>query len=546
MRQALENPFYYLDNFRQVLAWVGERHGDLLDDQERGFLDQFELIPYASQALLVRMVMRKGLLFRASKLRYAEIGCAIEASAALVERGWLETNPMVDITQLFGLLKKDELLAVFGNSAAGQRKTDLFQAMQVEHTEPKPFVSWCEGLADAAFRLAIGDLCDRLRLMFFGNIHQDWSEFVLADLGIFRYEQVAFSPASRAFHARADVDAYLHLHRCRERFEAGEAVETVLPDVPATGYANEWLENRRGKLLLSLARQCERDGSWSLALKLHAANGYPGARERAIRVLERHDQPEAALQLALTADAAPESEHEAQQLQRILPRLRRTLGETTPRSRHTAQPERIDLRLPRPETMSVEHAVREHLTRSDAPAYYVENALINSLLGLLCWDAIFAPLPGAFFHPFHAGPADLARPDFHSRRAELFDDCLNKLGTDEYRDCIRNVYRHKFGVQSQFVSWGLFDEALLDLALECIPAEHLRAFFHRILLDVPNHRSGLPDLVQFFPDEQCYRLVEVKGPGDRLQDNQKRWIDFALRHRVPIAVCYVQWDEAST
>ncbi len=546
MRQALENPFYYLDNFRQVLAWVGERHGDLLDDQERGFLDQFELIPHASQALLVRMVMRKGLLFRASKLRYAEIGCAIEASAALVERGWLETNPMVDITQLFGLLKKDELLAVFGNSAAGQRKTDLFQAMQVEHTEPKPFVSWCEGLADAAFRLAIGDLCDRLRLMFFGNIHQDWSEFVLADLGIFRYEQVAFSPASRAFHARADVDAYLHLHRCRERFEAGEAVETVLPDVPATGYANEWLENRRGKLLLSLARQCERDGSWSLALKLHAANGYPGARERAIRVLERHDQPEAALQLALTADAAPESEHEAQQLQRILPRLRRTLGETTPRSRHTAQPERIDLRLPRPETMSVEHAVREHLTRSDAPAYYVENALINSLLGLLCWDAIFAPLPGAFFHPFHAGPADLARPDFHSRRAELFDDCLNKLGTDEYRDCIRNVYRHKFGVQSQFVSWGLFDEALLDLALECIPAEHLRAFFHRILLDVPNHRSGLPDLVQFFPDEQCYRLVEVKGPGDRLQDNQKRWIDFALRHRVPIAVCYVQWDEAST
>ncbi|WP_417778571.1 VRR-NUC domain-containing protein [Stutzerimonas xanthomarina] len=545
MRQALENPFYYLDNFRQVLAWVGERHGDLLDDQERGFLDQFQLIPQASQALLVRMVMRKGLLFRASKLRYTEIGCAIEASTALVEHGWLETNPMVDITQLFGLLKKDELLAVFGSSATGQRKTDLFQAMQAEHAEPKPFASWCEGLEDAAFRLAIGDLCDRLRLMFFGNIHQDWSEFVLADLGIFRYEQVAFSPASRAFHARADVDAYLHLHRCRERFEAGEAVETVLPDVPASGYANEWLENRRGKLLLSLARQCERDGSWSLALKLHAANGYPGARERAIRVLERHGQPEAALQLALTADAAPESEHEAQQLQRILPRLRRTLGETAPRSRVTAQPERIDLRLPRPDAMSVEHAVRERLTRSDAPAYYVENALINSLLGLLCWDAIFAPLPGAFFHPFHAGPADLARPDFHSRRAQLFDDCLNKLGTDEYRDCIRNVYRQKFGLQSQFVSWGLFDETLLDLALECIPAEHLRAFFQRILLDVPNHRSGLPDLVQFFPDEQRYRLIEVKGPGDRLQDNQKRWIDFALRHRAPIAVCYVQWDEAS-
>ncbi|TCD24470.1 VRR-NUC domain-containing protein [Pseudomonas sp. IC_126] len=543
MRQALENPFYYLDNFCQVLAWVGERHGDLLDDDERAFLDRFPQIPQASQALLVRMVMRKGTLFRASKLRYEEIGCPLQASAMLIEHGWIEANPVLDLVQLFGLLKKDELLRVFGGAANGQRKGDLLQTLLAEHEQAKSFASWCEMLGEAAFGLTIGDLCDRLRLMFFGNIHQDWSEFVLADLGIFRYEQVAFSPASRAFHARSEVDAYLHLHRCRERFDAGEAVETVLLDIPATPYANDWLENRRGKLLLSLARQCERNGDLSLALQLHAANRYPGARERAIRVLERCDQPQAALQLALVAQAAPESEHEAQQLQRILPRLRRTLGKPAARRASIAQPERINLILPRPNGMSVEHAVREHLTRDDAPVYYVENALINSLLGLLCWEAIFAPLPGAFFHPFHAGPADLARPDFHTRRADLFSECLSKLGTDEYRDCIRRMYQQKFGLQSQFVSWGLFDDTLLDVALDCIPAEHLRAFFQRILQDVPSHRSGLPDLVQFWPGERRYRLIEVKGPGDRLQDNQKRWIDFALRHAVPIAVCYVQWAE---
>jgi hypothetical protein len=545
MRQALENPFYYLNNFRQVLAWVGERHGDLLDDDERAFIDRFQQIPQPSQALLVRMVMRKGVLFRASKLRYAEIGCPIETSAALLEQGWIEADPALDLVQLFGLLKKDELLRVFGAALSSQRKSDLLQSLLAEHTQPKPFASWCEALGDTAFALTINDLCDRLRLMFFGNIHQDWSEFVLADLGIFRYEQVAFSSESRAFHARTDVDAYLHLHRCRERFEAGESVESVLTDVPMTPYANDWLENRRGKLLLGLGRQCERAGDLSLALRLHAANGYPGARERAIRVLERSEQPEAALQLALAAEAAPESEHEAQQLQRILPRLRRALGETAPRRASIAQPERVDLILPRPEGMSVEHAVREHLTTSNAPVYYVENALINSMLGMLCWDAIFAPLPGAFFHPFHAAPADLARPDFHARRAGLFDECLSKLGTNEYRDCIRRVFREKFGLQSHFISWGLFDETLLELALDCIPAEHFKAFFQRILLDVPNHRSGLPDLIQFWPGERRYQLIEVKGPGDRLQDNQKRWIDFALRHQVPIAVCYVQWEETA-
>lgn len=546
MRQALENPFYYLENFRQVLAWVGERHGDLLADHERAFLDRFSEVPQASQALLVRMVMRKGTLFRASKLRYAEIGCPLEASAALIDQGWIDADPTLDLVQLFALLNKDELIRVFGPpTGRSQRKTDLLQTLLAEHVQPRPFRNWCEALGEVAFGLNISELCDRLRLMFFGNIHQDWTEFVLADLGIFRYEQVSFSPASRAFHSREDVDAYLHLHRCRERFEAGEALDEVLADIPHVPYANEWLEHRRGKLLLSIGRQCERVGDLSQALRLHATNNYPGARERAIRVLERCDQPEAALQLASEANAAPESEHEAQQLQRILPRLRRALGEPVARRRVVVEAERIDLAIARQPGLSVEQAVREHLSRSEAPAYYVENALINSLLGLLCWDAIFAPLPGAFFHPFHAAPADLARPDFHARRAGLFDECLSKLGTDEYRDCIRRVFREKFGLQSQFVSWGLFDETLLELALECIPAEHLKAFFQRILLDVPNHRSGLPDLIQFWPGDRRYQLIEVKGPGDRLQDNQKRWIDFAQRHQMPIAVCYVQWAEAT-
>ena len=89
------------------------------------------------------------------------------------------------------------------------------------------------------------------------------------------------------------------------------------------------------------------------------------------------------------------------------------------------------------------------------------------------------------------------------------------------------------------------NEQLLEDALSCVPAEHLRLCFQRILRDVPNHRSGLPDLIQFWPGERRYRLIEVKGPGDRLQDNQKRWIDFALQHDIPIAVCYVQWTEGA-
>ncbi|PKL99155.1 MAG: nuclease, partial [Gammaproteobacteria bacterium HGW-Gammaproteobacteria-7] len=216
MRQALENPFYYLDNFQQVLAWVGRHHGDLLDETERVFIERFAVLPQPSQALLVRMVMRKGALFRASKLRYGEIGCPRQAAAPLIEQGWIDSERELTLEQLFGLLTKGELLQLFGAAnAAGLRKAELLERLHAVHDLAKPFGAWWAGSEDAVFALCIDELCERLRLLFFGNIHQDWSEFVLADLGVYRYEQVPFSPASRAFSSRAELDAYLHLHRCR-------------------------------------------------------------------------------------------------------------------------------------------------------------------------------------------------------------------------------------------------------------------------------------------------------------------------------------------
>ena len=39
--------------------------------------------------------------------------------------------------------------------------------------------------------------------------------------------------------------------------------------------------------------------------------------------------------------------------------------------------------------------------------------------------------------------------------------------------------------------------------------------------------------------ERRYRLIEVKGPGDRLQDNQIRWLSFCVAQEIPVCVCKV-------
>jgi hypothetical protein len=211
-----------------------------------------------------------------------------------------------------------------------------------------------------------------------------------------------------------------------------------------------------------------------------------------------------------------------------------------------AKPERLEVSLPQPEAaISVEQAVLAHWSRPEAPIYYVENALINSLFGLLCWEAIFAPLSGAFFHAFHSGPADLWSPTFHRRRQALFERCLARLEDDSHAAHIKQVFADKHGTQSAFVYWGALSVQLLDTALQCIPALHLRRCFERLLLDLRQNRAGLPDLIQFWPLERRYRMIEVKGPGDRLQDNQRRWLEYCRSAEIPVAVCHVRWQQAA-
>jgi tetratricopeptide (TPR) repeat protein len=549
---SLDDPFYYLTNFRFVLDWVGERHADLLSADERDFLDQFDTLPRSSQALLVRMVMRKGELFRLSKLRYAEVGDSATAMTPLITLGWVDDQPALGIDELFNQLRLAELRHILADEirAAGlnasSAKTVLYDTLAGRFTKAAALQTWWPNAPDRVVRLTVMDICDRLRLMFFGNLRQDWAEFVLTELGLQRFETVPFTPHSRAFQSRHEVDTYLALHYLRQRLDEGELPAELHPEVPPPS-DNRWLATRRARLLLQLGREAERRGESALALTLYGDAGSSEARVRQLRVLERLGEHQAAFELATQALESSPNETERQALARILPRLRRRLKlPVVPRDIEPTH-ERWDLVLPGPQ--GVERAVAQALSEPQAPVYYVENSLITGLFGLLCWSAIFAPLPGAFFHPFHNGPADLYRDDFVARRRDAFDACLARLEDGSYREVIQATWREKFGLASPFVHWPIVDEALVELALECIPAEHLRACFERLLGDLKANRAGLPDLIQLMPDAPegtpRYRMIEVKGPGDRLQDNQRRWLTFFHRHEIPVAVCYVCWADSA-
>lgn len=549
MSPSVPSP-YYLLNFERALAWVGERYEGLLDAAEREFLDAFPRLPQSARALLVRMLMRRGSLFRASRLVYEEIGCALAAAGPLAALGWIDADSAVTIDELFACATLPELARIFAGAGGPRqaRKAAWLEALRPQYPAPRRYGEWAADGGDQVIRTSIDPLCERLRLMFFGNLHQDWSEFVLADLGVYQYESVAFPHSARAFRTRADIDGYLSLHACRAALDAlveASDIEGLLAAALAIEIDNPWLETRRAKLLFRAGNHAERLGHWHAAHEAYIRSTWPGARHRRIRVLERDGQADRAHALALQALSEPESEAETQRVARMMPRLCKAVGQPRRVPRKEDAIERETLVLPYPdEPFAVEYVARDHLGTESAPVFYVENGLINSLFGLLCWDAVFAPVPGAFFHPFQRGPADLHAPDFQAKRAEIFARYLSQLDSEAYRSTILQNYERKSGLQSPFVFWAMLTPALVALALDCLPAEHLKLWFSRMLADIRENRSGLPDLIRFWPEQRRYELIEIKGPGDKLQDNQIRWLRYCIAHAMPVRVIDIRWAQA--
>jgi hypothetical protein len=536
---------YYLDHFKTAMSWLHERYRDLLSPAESKFLSLFARLPRASQALLVRLIMRRGQRFRATKIRYPELGPIDLAFGPLIELHWIDPNPLLSVDDLVKLITRAEIAELFQELPASLTKSEAHALLREAYTEPRTFEEWRGNVNERVYEVTIAPMCTKLRLLFFGNFRQEWSEFVLADLGVFKYEAVPFSKDSRAFGTRRDIEDFYALYECRRRLYEEEPLTEVLAQVPEVSLQHEWLQARRAKLLFQIARQHERSGDQEQALSLYIECRYPGARLRAIRSLEVSGRTHEAFDLAAQAQEHPESSAEQQKLERITKRLQRKVGVPATKRRAAVRLERIDLIVPPPAGReSVEMIARRVLAEADAPVYYVENGLINSLFGLLCWEAVFAPLSGAFFHPFQFGPMDLLSPTFRARRAQVLEECLNSLEANTHAVRIRQTFLAKQGTQSPFVAWGLLNDDLLELALTCIPAANLRALFERLLDNLSENRSGLPDLVQFWPGEKRYRMVEVKGPSDRLQDNQLRWMEFCSHHHISVAVCHVRWAEA--
>ena len=104
------------------------------------------------------------------------------------------------------------------------------------------------------------------------------------------------------------------------------------------------------------------------------------------------------------------------------------------------------------------------------------------------------------------------------------------------------AYSRYQGYLCTWVDWRYIDLALVQDTLVVVPPEHLLAIWQRMLFDPLENRSGFPDLIALGKLQGQYSLIEVKGPGDALQDGQKRWLRFFQQQGIPASVAWVSWS----
>ncbi|KAI0647353.1 VRR-NUC domain-containing protein [Trametes meyenii] len=192
------------------------------------------------------------------------------------------------------------------------------------------------------------------------------------------------------------------------------------------------------------------------------------------------------------------------------------------------------------EDVSVEMLALQHYEdRHGYQGFHCEGRIVTTLFGLLFWDIIFAPVPGAFETKYQAAPLDLAEDTFYYARQTLADARLAEIEAGRAADILERTHDAHKDVVCVGVRWDMFTKEQLVGIVKCLRPRVLSVICRLMCEDYAGRTGGVPDLI-VWNEERCEaKFVEVKGPNDSLQENQKVWIDVLLQAGQPVEVCHV-------
>ena len=530
-------PDYYRNNLLRVLRFVRTRHVDLLTPVDLHFMLAIEGISTAAQRLFARLIGRKGPLLRLDRIEYAEVQDAKAAIEELRAAGLVHLGADAPSEDLLRLLTRAELRTQF-EAASGEGGPTTAFAGRTPANKPALIAAIAELCSKPDIRARVqgvspwlttagGPSLQVAHLLFFGDSHRDFSVFVLEDLGRVRYEDYPLERNGRLFANRNELDAYLQARQLRELVRCldeqpvlARPLAKALRERPAPPSRLE--RNTLNRALNRLGRRFERAGEVDEALACYAASTAHPARERQVRILRRMHKEAAAAALLEAMRQAPWDLEEAAFAERC-PSASSVAG--LGRRHPCVGPPLTVIELAATPDGDIERFAMTMLTEGGGEVWHLENHLPRGLAALAFWDVLFAPVPGAFLHPYQDGPLDLFWDDFAKVRAPAIAAKKRQLAdAEEFGRILRSTLAAKVGTANRLMSWRHFDAHLLERILTAVPHRQLLSLACHVINNPAAARTGFPDLLVI--NDGAYEFVEVKGPTDVLRPTQRIWFKF--------------------
>ncbi|MBZ3877102.1 Fanconi-associated nuclease 1 [Sciurus carolinensis] len=194
---------------------------------------------------------------------------------------------------------------------------------------------------------------------------------------------------------------------------------------------------------------------------------------------------------------------------------------------------------------SVEELALDYYRRSGFDqGIHGEGSTFSTLYGLLLWDIIFMDgIPDVFRNAYQASPLDLCTDSFFTSRGSVLEARLKMIHSapaENLRAWVAATWQAQEGRVTSLISWDRFTslQQAQDL-VSCLGGPILSGVCRRLASDFRHCRGGLPDLVVWNSQNHHFKLVEVKGPNDRLSQKQMIWLDELQKLGAEVEVCHV-------
>ena len=527
--------------------------GHLLTSGEGILLGRLLSLKGSAGRLWVRLVARKGALFRRDSLAFDDVpdpDLALDElqDLDLVHRSipWSQRLKLLRVPELKGLLRG------LGLPVSGRRDDLLERLLPIP--QPDRVGVW---------RVSGGALLRRLERVWFRSSWRVRSSLLLERIGQVQWVDHPITAPVSAFACRKD---WRDFETAVSGLETPAALLSAIQTSQPRGIAFRGLDPRprRAKQLIEQLRELEREGETQACIQAYQALLHAGVRrpgvvvQRLAQCLGKAERPAQAAELCMAwRDRVALEQQPA--LERAGRRLAKKGGvRWRPMAPLQCAPVRdlvLEMRPGRPRPRwgpaleGIEAAVERHCAGQQV--IQAENGLWTTLFGLLFFDLFWMPVPGMLPVPGMDGPLDLGSSVFVAHRAQAFQDRLDALADGQGAEILARHHAQGAGAQLRGVIWGLAELPVLQAVVRGA-GPGLVPVMERLGREGWSARRGLPDLVfvpgapgavtDAFPSKLTGELlcVEVKGPTDSLRDGQAVWHDRLLRAGLRVEVWRVR------